>query len=436
MEDTTFNRIARVYDGDVVQKLQELMKFPKTKPDGSLDQVAVSKWMDEYRLWNIDGWMNDLLRVSSSQEYMDAVDALHPQWRIRLEKNFDRTSKLREARRYRIDVWQDSRKYEEFPYTMVPVGQGVEAEVVKVCDGDICHILKAACTRYNECVRSGLNTNDVSVRETINTLVVSEIDTPNVVKAKKDLSFWDNDAVGYPWTLGVTNLLLEDAGPSFDDKHRDLLSLSADMESERSRENFAAALVQVVDALLRIQRRFPGFCHNDLNPTNVLLTNWGDDEDIPRYAFRDTSGSEVVYEVERTHPKAVIIDFSRATGLITEETTGRKTVEADAESLRAFFFFTPGPWVDMWKLMIGMFGRRGNSPDLEKLVREMYDDRFKVLNETPFRVSEYYMRFREFAEEDVEKMRSLVESEQIPSVEQWVAGGRSALFRPLERRYV
>ena len=183
--------------------------------------------------------------------------------------------------------------------TTKPLAKGGNAAVFKTCDKKTkkCLVIKPRCSKYEACVRAeeqgrdtpslhDVRADEARVSEKLN-MVSSNFVKTFVATGKKEGSILAMEAVE-PWK-------------------KDILSLRSFFKKFSANKKFLPAILfQVVFALAKAQKAFPGFRHNDLHWENVTLTKWGGE--MPTYKV----GSRC-YRLPPGSPRVVIIDFGWVT---------------------------------------------------------------------------------------------------------------------------
>lgn len=180
------------------------------------------------------------------------------------------------------------------------IGSGVNANVFSICpqgkSGVLwkdCMVAKPRCTNPNKCGDTDDRfLKDVTFEEGVATKRLSDLGSRNIMRVyhltPKEGSKNVSGAVIYMEALGPWKV-----SPTV-----------GNVQQARSltKPEWVSVMFQMLFAMAKIQKEFPGFRHNDFHAGNLMLTRWG--QTSPTYKI---NGQCFTFPPSR--PRAVVIDF-------------------------------------------------------------------------------------------------------------------------------
>lgn len=230
------------------------------------------------------------------------------------------------------------------------LGKGSYGEVYEMCsprDPDKCVAVKPSCPQLDTCLEDDQPMFMVPSGEALVGLRLSRtVRSPNILATKMvQISNPNQDLALTQDLLDSSNVIMESVKP-----YRDGSSTLKDFVGSRANLRYVPdVLIQVVDALLKIRRKYPTFRHNDLHWENVLVSEWK--QGPPAYRF----GSRTLRLADGA-PRAVIIDFGFATEETGEGELQTKFTISNALATAPDYNVRPDPseWYDMMVVLLSI----------------------------------------------------------------------------------
>lgn len=286
---------------------------------------------------------------------------------------------------------------------MLKLSEGSYGAVFKACAvrdrKRQCLAVKPSCDNYAECQRDNKSQYDVGSLEARVGKLLTDERIPGIIRTLV-VKVANPEGKEIPLGMDAANIYMELVKPfevksqgqvigeynsleklgkmGNPDKDDVAIHVPAGRIGDIRRRYQASVVVQVAYTIMRLRDAFPAFRHNDLHIGNIMLTNWGPDEVILPYRFGDR-----VYMITRDMPKAVMIDFGKASGpprlfSSPQQRTDqmRELGEIDPEPLdeTVGWGFADSEWYDLTSLLLSHRSGHVNVYWAELLNQELFVD--------------------------------------------------------------